>query len=230
MKRYTLLLFIAIGMAAFYVLENFIPGGRVILYPFKLLVTMLHEFGHAMGAVVTGGDVDSIKINADGSGWCKTAGGSRGIILMGGYIGSALFGNFLLYMGFVYQKSAKWVLYGLALVLIIISTIWSADITNTAFVLAFLIGIMLINRTKYNYIFLMLLGVLSVAHIINDFNVGPTSDLSKFAEVWPFLSATAWMYVWLVFAVGITGITVNRMLKTKPNTISPVYSSNDLQN
>ena len=212
MKRYTLLLFIAIGMVAFYILENFVPGGRMILYPFKLLVTMLHEFGHAMGAVVTGGDVDSIKINIDGSGWCRTAGGSSGIILMGGYIGSALFGNFLLYMGFVYQKSARWVLYGLAGVLIIISTIWSADITN---------------RTKYNYVFLMLLGVLSVAHIINDFNVGPTSDLAKFAEVWPLLSSTAWMYLWLVFAVVITGFTVNRMLKTKPNTKSPVYSSND---
>ena len=223
MKRYTLLLLVTAGMAVFYVLENFFPGGRVILYPFKLLVTMLHEFGHAMGAVITGGDVDSIKINTDGSGWCRTSGGSRGIILMGGYIGSALFGNFLLYMGFVYHKSAKWVLYGLAGVLIIISTIWSADITNTAFVLAFLIGIMLINRTKYNYVFLMLLGVLSVAHIINDFNVGPTSDLAKFAEMWPFLSSTAWMYLWLVFAVAITGFTVNRMLKMKLKTKSPVY-------
>jgi len=61
-------------LGLFYTLENLIPGGKIILYPFKLLVTMLHEFGHAMGAIVTGGDVESIKINADGSGWCKTAG------------------------------------------------------------------------------------------------------------------------------------------------------------
>lgn len=227
MKKYTPLMIIGVGMTLFYALENLIPGGQIILYPFKLLVTMLHEFGHAMGAVVTGGDVDSIKINADGSGWCKTAGGSRGIVLMGGYIGSALFGNFLLYMGFVYKKYAKYVLYALAAVLLVISTIWSADLTNTVFVILFLAGITLINRTKYNYIFLMLLGVLSVAHIINDFNVGPTSDLAKFAETWPLISATVWMYIWLLFAVAITGFTVYRMVKVKPKTKFPVYSSND---
>jgi hypothetical protein len=223
-------MFLTLGMGAFYILENLIPGGNIILYPFKLLVTMLHEFGHAMGAVVTGGDVSSIKINADGSGWCKTSGGSRGIVLMGGYIGSALFGNFLLYMGFVYQKSSKWVLYGVAGVLILISTFWSADLTNTAFVLVFLGGIMLINRTKYNHIFLMLLGVLSVAHIVNDFNVGPTSDLAKFAELWPFISVQTWMYTWLVFVLAITGFTVNKMIKTQPKTKTPVYSSNDSSN
>ena len=147
---------------------------------------------------------------------------------MGGYIGSALFGNFLLYMGFVYQKYSKYVLYALAGVLIIISTVWSADLTNTAFVLAFLLGIFLINRTKYNHIFLMLLGVLCVGHIINDFNVGPTSDLAKFTEVWPMISANGWMYIWLVFAVGITCFTLYRMTKMKPKEKSPVYSNNTL--
>jgi len=113
-------------------------------------------------------------------------------------------------------KYSKYVLYALAGVLIIISTVWSADLTNTAFVLAFLLGIFLINRTKYNHIFLMLLGVLCVGHIINDFNVGPTSDLAKFTEVWPMISANGWMYIWLVFAVGITCFTLYRMTKMKP--------------
>jgi hypothetical protein len=73
--------------------------GRMILYPITLLVTFLHEFGHALGALITGGEVMSIQINPDGSGVTMTRGGSRAVILMGGYIGSAILGNLLFYLG-----------------------------------------------------------------------------------------------------------------------------------
>lgn len=209
------LFIVGLALAVYYVLERFIPFGGLLTYPFKLIVTMLHEFGHALGALLTGGQVDSIQINANGGGWCKTAGGMRGIVLMGGYLGSAIFGNILLYMGYVYPRLSKYVLYALTGMMIIIATIWSASIMNTLFILPFLAAVVFINRTQYNGLFLMILGALSVAHILFDYNVGPTSDLAKYAELWPVMSAQVWMYVWLAFALGITYFNVRRMKSAK---------------
>lgn len=87
-----------VGLLALYVTLQYIPYGKTLLYPINLIVTFLHEFGHAFFAIITGGSVHSIEINADGSGLAMTGGGIRGIVLMGGYIGSALFGNILLYV------------------------------------------------------------------------------------------------------------------------------------
>ena len=77
-------------------------GGLVgwrILYPIRLFVTFLHEFGHAAGAIITGGEVRHIRIDPNAGGVTQSAGGSRAITIMGGYIGSAIFGNALVYIG-----------------------------------------------------------------------------------------------------------------------------------
>jgi len=204
-------------MAFYYCLERLVPFGGYAIYPFKLTVTMLHEFGHAMGAVLTGGVVDSIQINPNGSGWCRTAGGMRGITLMGGYLGSAIFGNVLLYVGYVYPRFSKYMLYALSGMMIIIASIWSASIANTLLVLPFLAVTILITKyaSRFSGFIVMIIGALSVAHILFDYNVGPTGDLAMYAELWPVLPAKGWMYVWLVFALAITWFNVRRMRKTK---------------
>jgi hypothetical protein len=94
-KRNDILLLV--GLFSLYVILQYMPYGKTLLYPINLIVTFLHEFGHAFFAVITGGAVRSIEINTNGSGLAMTAGGISGIILMGGYIGSAIFGNILLY-------------------------------------------------------------------------------------------------------------------------------------
>jgi Zn-dependent oligopeptidase len=54
-------------------LKNYVPFGNVALYPVKLIVTFFHEFGHALSAILTGGSVDSVTVNSDGSGLAMTA-------------------------------------------------------------------------------------------------------------------------------------------------------------
>ncbi len=58
-------------------------SGTLLLYPVTMLVTFLHEFGHAMGAILTGGRVEGLQVNSDGSGYTTTLGGSPGIVLIG---------------------------------------------------------------------------------------------------------------------------------------------------
>jgi hypothetical protein len=75
-----------------YLLLRFAGGGfgEKILYPINMLVTFLHELGHATGALLSGGKMKSMDINLDGSGLTTTLGGSTAITLVSGYIGSAI--------------------------------------------------------------------------------------------------------------------------------------------
>ncbi|CAG1015282.1 MAG: M50 family metallopeptidase [Anaerolineae bacterium] len=68
-----------------------------ILYPFRLLVTFVHEAGHGISAIVTGGEFRQFTVYPNGAGVATTAGGSRFVILQMGYLGAALFGAILLY-------------------------------------------------------------------------------------------------------------------------------------
>jgi hypothetical protein len=73
----------------------FIPYAEYLVYPIRLFVTFIHEGGHALIAVLTGGAVQSLTISADGSGVVYSApSGFIGQILTSsaGYVGAALFG------------------------------------------------------------------------------------------------------------------------------------------
>jgi Peptidase M50B-like len=68
-----------------------------ILYPIRLFVTFVHEAGHGLTAVLTGGRWESFQVMDNGAGVAFTAGGSRFLVLQMGYLGAALFGAILLY-------------------------------------------------------------------------------------------------------------------------------------
>jgi hypothetical protein len=69
-----------------------------LAYPFRLFVTMIHELGHGMAAVLTGGSFVRFEVTRRGAGLAWTSGGSRFFIIQAGYLGTALFGAGLLYL------------------------------------------------------------------------------------------------------------------------------------
>ena len=180
--------------------------GRKILYPIRMLVTFLHEFGHAFGAIITGGDVTNLEIRPDGSGVCWTAGGNRAVILMGGYIGSALFGNLLFFLGTRSNNTvAKTTLFVLAGLMLFVGFGWFGSVFTTIMLAVFALALFLIARnTNFDSDVLMFFGLASIIYIIQDFNVGPSSDLAKYAEYFVVIPANMWMYIWLGIAVLLT--------------------------
>lgn len=72
--------------------------GTPIVYPIKIFVVCLHELGHAVAALVTGGQVVSIQIFPEEGGVTFTRGGWPLVILSAGYLGSLLAGGVLLYL------------------------------------------------------------------------------------------------------------------------------------
>lgn len=176
--------------------------GRKILYPVRLFVTFLHEFGHAIGAVLTGGWVEDVQINADGSGFTRSVNGNRPITIMGGYLGSAIFGNILFYTGAKGKRTIKPMLFLVILAMLVTGFYWFNSLFTTAILILFAIVLGFIAiKTNFGAEVLMFLGLASVIYIIQDFNVGPTSDLKAYEEVMVFIPAQVWMYIWLAVAV-----------------------------
>jgi hypothetical protein len=90
---------LAVALLASLLLWN-LPFGGVLLYPFKLLATWLHELSHGLAMILTGAGFDHIVIYRDTSGlaYAYTAVGSFGtsIIAAAGYMGTSLWGAALL--------------------------------------------------------------------------------------------------------------------------------------
>lgn len=187
-----------------YLLIKFFGGdiGRMILKPINLFVTYLHEFGHAFGALITGGKVQALQVNEDGSGVTTTLGGSKTIILMGGYIGSAIFGNLLFYIGAKKPKIAQFTVYTLASTMAISAIVWFTSMYTTTFLLIFAIVLyFLASKTNLDRDILMFLGLASIIFIVQDFNVGPSSDLKAYAEHLVIFPSYVWMYIWLAVVI-----------------------------
>ncbi len=77
-----------------------LPFGGVLLYPFKLLATWLHELTHGLAMIITGAGLDHVLVYRDTSGlaYAKSSVDALGsaAIAAAGYMGTALWGALLL--------------------------------------------------------------------------------------------------------------------------------------
>jgi hypothetical protein len=77
------------------VVIKFIPVVRI---PFKMLSTYFHELGHGLIAIITGGKIERIVLNFDGSGFCEYRYRSnflRFFVTISGYITTSVVGYFI---------------------------------------------------------------------------------------------------------------------------------------
>lgn len=82
-------------------LQRFVPYGQLVLYPFTLLSTWVHEMGHGLTAVLLGGRFERLDIFADASGMAHSAvvpGVRQALVAAGGLIGPPLGGALILAM------------------------------------------------------------------------------------------------------------------------------------
>lgn len=90
---------LALALLASLLLWN-LPFGGVLLYPFKLLATWLHELSHGLAMVVTGAGFDHVLIYRDTSGlaYARSSVGpvATAVIAAAGYMGTPVWGALLL--------------------------------------------------------------------------------------------------------------------------------------
>jgi len=218
MTKRTNLLILAIITGTYFLLSHS-PLGLIIFGPIEVLVAFLHEFGHATMAVVTGGHVHALQVNPNGSGVTTTSGGSQSLITIGGYVGSAIFSNLL--VQFSLSKNSNIVCYVLAGMLCFAGFFWFSNITNLGILIFYaILFIGLAKIPEISRFILQFIGVACVIHILEDFQVGPSSDLEAFQNIVGIFPYVIWMYLWLGIAIIVTLINIKLILKIKePNQI-----------
>jgi hypothetical protein len=85
-----------------FAVPRFVPFGYYLMYPFTLLATWVHESGHGLGAIITGGHFDRLMIFWDASGWAELRHGDGwpdAIACLGGLWAPPLLGAILLAFG-----------------------------------------------------------------------------------------------------------------------------------
>lgn len=201
----------------YFLLKYIIPFGEYVIYPINLLVTFMHEFWHAFFALLTGWYVLELQVNSDGSWLATTSGWWRSFILMWWYIWSAIFGNILLRIWLLdTSRLSEKILYIFAILLVWVWIFWFSSILS--FIILIILAIILVvlaRYTSYDKIILQFLWVTSILFIIEDFNVWPTSDLSKFSEIFVIIPQSVWMIIWLIFVLIITYVNIRNILLKK---------------
>ncbi|MBS2098787.1 M50 family metallopeptidase [Carboxylicivirga linearis] len=209
------LLFIIASILLYWVLVNYIPYGALVVYPITLLVTIFHETGHALFALITGGSVHGIQINNNGSGYAMVAGGLSLLVIPGGYIGSAIWGNLLLFVALYKEKYIIWILYLIMLVLIFSGIVWFNSLGSTILLIVFAGLFYWLSKAKKSVqvYSLLAIGATTLFYIILDFNGGPSSDLAHFTSLLPILPQLGWAIIWLAVVSYITYLNIRRSWK-----------------
>ncbi len=140
---------LAIALLASLVLWN-LPFGGLLLYPFKLLATWLHELSHGVAMIAMGAGFDHMLIYRDTSGLAypgsTTDGFGVALIAAAGYMGTPLWGAMLLVLTPT-ARAARFALLGLALLMAISVVLviensfgqWAMTATAAGFAIAALV-------------------------------------------------------------------------------------------
>lgn len=216
----------AIALVVVYILWN-VSLFDFLVYPLRLFVTYVHEAGHSLAALLTGGQVKQFLVSANGSGLAQTIGGDRAIILPAGYLGAAAFGAGLFYLANRFPRLCQ----GLSFVLgagMIIFTVLFARPDESGAPIALFIGLafgallaglgyragVAVNLFVLNVLALMtaLNAVLDIWYLVGaaDASRGAVrNDAAAFsAEVTPFLPPAVIAFIWAAIAVLFLGLAI----------------------
>jgi hypothetical protein len=206
---------LAVGVS---LLVSLTPWAPLLLYPFKLFTTWVHETSHAVAAVLVGGSVASIRIEPDTSGLTRSlvpAGRmARGFVASAGYLGAAVVGCLLM----AAARVARWahaILLAIGACLLLTLVLWMRNAFGAIVVLAWGAALVALARRAMAGAARFVLGLLAVQVALNavyDIRVlflvdGGPSDAVTMARLF-LLPAWLWASLWMVASVAMLGATL----------------------
>jgi hypothetical protein len=192
----------------------------LILYPFTLFTTWVHECGHAVAAVLVGGSVASVTIAPDTSGLTRSlvpaSHVARGIIASAGYLTASVVGCLLLAATRV-ERRAKPILWGIGVFMLVTLVLWIRNPFGAFVVVAWGAALLAIARRRtaggFASFVLSVLGIQVALNAVFNIRVlflvdGP-SDAQTMARL--FLApAWFWASLWMAMSVAMLVWTLRR--------------------
>lgn len=203
-----------------------IPWLALLNYPFRLLITIIHELGHGLAAILTGGDFVRFVIFPNGAGLAYTAGGWRFVVIPAGYLGAALFGAVLIMVGRNHRGS-RTAMAIIGLIMLVLSLRYGIPSIFTAQIMGGLLttisgvilgGLFLWVAFKASpswvifwlHLLAIRAGLTSFSDIVGVIGIStnlfgaPRSDAQSMAEL-TFIPAFVWAVLWAITALALIG-------------------------
>jgi len=231
---------VIVGLAALAALALvLVPGLGLLSYPFRLLITIVHELSHGLVALLTGGAFLRFVVFPNGEGVAYTAGGWRLLVIPAGYLGSALFGASLIHLG----RSVRWsraamAALGAAVLLLslryglpsIATVQWSSGVITVVAGLAIGAGFLWVARKAATAWVLFLTNLVAIQagltafsdlfaliDLSSRFAGAPATDARAMSEL-TLVPALVWAVLWALAALALIGAALWRTwLAPKPS-------------
>ena len=194
------------------------PWSYVLLYPFKLFTTWVHECGHALMTVLVGGRVASITIDPDTSGLTRSlvpvSRVARALVASSGYLGAAVVGCLLMAATRV-EKWAHLILLGLGAFMLLTLVLWVRNLFGVGVVLAWGVALVALARKGMANALRFLLSLLAIQVALNsvyDIRIlfvidRGQSDAATMARLF-LLPSWLWATAWMLMSVAMLGATL----------------------
>ena len=207
-RRFEFLVFLALAIGLTYV--------PVLSVPLKWFEVLFHESSHALAAVLTGGSVEWIELNWDGSGLAATRGNMLFLTAFSGYAGAIAWGALLYAMGSAMAHNTARLTTGILLVLATLEALFwlKADVASYAItgVLMAILALMLHPRAarlakpllRLIGAFVLVSAIVSPSYLlaIGDSQPNDALSLAKLTGV----PAVVWSVGWMGLGVLAAGL------------------------
>ena len=200
------------------------------LYPFKLLVVLMHESGHAAATLLAGGSVQRIQVDPREGGYTLglvPLGLVRQIVISSaGYVGSTISGCILLWVA-ARARQGRWPLVALAAWTGTVALVWVRDAFTLAFAAGSTLALALVARFAPPVVrrgVLVFLGTFSVSYALYDIRddllrlgsrSGGLSDADALARA-TYIPAIVWGIGWGLLSLLLVALTLRRVLSAGP--------------
>jgi hypothetical protein len=203
--------------AGFCLAISLTPWGPIILYPFTLFTTWIHECSHAVVVVLMGGSVASITIQPDTSGLTRSlmpaARVAQGLVASAGYLGASLVGCLLMTATRI-EKRARPILWSIGAFMLLTVIFWMRNPFGSLVVMAWGITLCLLARHASGGISRLVLSVLAIQVALNAvydirilFLVNGPSDAQTMARLF-LVPAWFWAGLWMAASVAMLAWTL----------------------
>ena len=193
------------------------PWGPLLLYPFTLFTTWVHECGHAVMAVLLGGRVTAITIEPDTSGLTRSlmppGRVAQGLVASAGYLGASVVGCLLMGATRV-ERRARPILWGIGAFMLFTLVIWMRNVFGALVVLVWGVTLLALARKRSGRASHFVLSVLAIQVALNAvydirilFLVNGRSDADTMARLF-VAPAWVWASAWMLASIVMLGWTL----------------------
>ncbi|RDY71015.1 M50 family peptidase [Halobacillus trueperi] len=191
---------------------------------FAILNTMIHESGHSLMALITGGEVRRISLLPNTSGFALTGHTSwigQVLTSMAGYVFASFFAFVFFFL--ISRGQYKWMIYILMAFLAINLLFWVRNVYGLFWILTFGAGFLWLLRTGHEqvvqYVLLFLASLVLVESVTSAFEVmwisfvspGQAGDAANLAKATAFIPAPLWGLAFFVQALYFALLSIKRV-------------------